>query len=59
MKSTGVPPQTGLAEDEIETLTGRIGFTNMVTAPDVAGFPEAHIALEVSWQVIASLFEGT
>jgi hypothetical protein len=34
---TGVAAQTGLAEATIETLTGRIGFTVMVTVFEVAG----------------------
>ena len=56
---TDVPAQTGLAEGEIVTLTGRFGFTTIVTAPDKAGLPVAQVALDVSIQVIASLFVGT
>ena len=45
---TEVPAQTGFAEAAIETLTGRIGFTVMVTVFDVAGFPDGQVAFEVS-----------
>ena len=55
---TVVPAQTGLAEGEIVTLTGRFGFTLIVTDPDKAGLPVAQVALDVSIQVIASLFVG-
>ena len=55
---TEVPAQTGFAEAAIETLTCSIGFTVMVTVFDVAGFPEEHVALEVSWHVIASPAKG-
>ena len=58
-KVTEVPEHTGLAEAPIETLTGRFGFTPIVTVFDVAGLPLAHVALEVNKQVIASLFIGT
>ena len=56
---TVVPAQTGLAEGEIDTLTGRFGFTTIVTDPDKAGLPVAQVALDVSIQVIASLLVGT
>jgi hypothetical protein len=55
---TLVPAQTGLAEAAIETLTGRFGFTVMVTAFEVAGLPVGHIAFEVSTQVIISPLAG-
>ena len=55
---TEVPAQTGFAEAAIETLTGSIGFTVMVTVFDVAGFPEGQVAFDVSWQVIASAATG-
>jgi hypothetical protein len=44
---TLVPEQMVVAEAEILTLTGRFGFTVMVTVFDVAGLPVAHVALEV------------
>jgi hypothetical protein len=55
---TEVPAQTGFAEGETETLTGKTGLTVMFTAGEVAGLPVAQVALEVSTQVIASLFTG-
>ena len=58
MKVTEVPAQTGLAEAEIDTLTGSIGFTVMVTVFEVAGLPVGQLAFEVKTQVIASLFAG-
>ena len=58
-KVTEIPEHTGLAEAPIETLTGRFGFTPMVTVFDVAGFPKGQVALEVNKQVIASLLTGT
>ena len=58
VKLTNVPAQIGLALAEIETLTGRIGFTVIVTILDKAGFPVAHVALEVKAQVINSLLNG-
>jgi hypothetical protein len=36
-----------VAEAEIFTLTGRLGFTVMVTVLDVAGLPVAQVAFEV------------
>jgi hypothetical protein len=35
----------------IDTLTGRFGFTVIVTVFDVAGFPVAQVALDVNTQV--------
>ena len=54
-----VPAQTGLAEADTEILTGSNGFTVITTAVEDAGFPVAQVALDVSWQVIASEFTGT
>ena len=59
MKVTEVPAQTGLADDAIDILTGRLGLTVIVNAAEVAGFPVVQVALEVSVQVIKSLFDGT
>ena len=56
---TDVPEHTGFAEAEIEILTGRFGFTIMVTVFDVAGLPVGQVALEVSTQETASLLTGT
>ena len=58
VKVTEVPAQTGLAEAETETLTGRLGFTVMVRVLEVAGLPVGQVALEVSTQVTRSLLEG-
>ncbi len=56
---TDVPEHTEFAEAAIETLTGRFGFTVMVTVFDVAGFPVGQVALEVRLQITTSLFVGT
>ena len=58
-KVTEVPAQTGLAEGETQTLTGRFGLTVIVTAADVAGLPVAQVAFEVSSQVIEFPLTGT
>ena len=58
-KGTEVPAQTGFAEGATDKLTGKSGLTVMVTVLDVAGLPVGHVALEVSTQTTASLFEGT
>jgi hypothetical protein len=57
-KLTEVPAQTVVADAEIETLTGRFGLTIIVTVFEMAGFPVAQVALEVSWQEIISAFIG-
>ena len=56
---TGSPAQAGFEEAVTATLTGKIGFIAIVTAFDVAGFPEMQAALEVSEQVTISRFTGT
>ena len=48
MKVTETPEQTGLADAETVTLTGKIGLTVIVTVLDVAGLPVAHVAFEVN-----------
>jgi len=53
---TLVPAQIVVADAEILTLTGRFGFTVMVTVLDVAGLPVAQVAFEVNTQVTTSLF---
>ena len=58
VKVTLLPSGTGLAEATIVRLTGRFGLTFMVTVPDVAGFPEAQLAFDVSEQLTWSLFTG-
>ena len=42
MNVTGVPAQTGFADGATVTLTGRFGFTVMITVLEVAGLPVAH-----------------
>jgi hypothetical protein len=54
VKVTEVPVQILLPDGAIETLTGRIGLTIMVTVLEEAG-PELHDALEVSTTSITSL----
>jgi len=48
---TEVPEQIVVALAAIITLTGRFGFTAIVTVLDVAGLPVAHVAFEVSTHV--------
>ena len=55
---TLVPEQIGFELAAMLTLTGRFGFTVMVTAAEVAGFPVAHVAFDIRMQVMASLFDG-
>ena len=56
VKVTLVPVQIVVDVAEILTLTGRFGFTVMVTVLDVAGLPVAQVALDVNTQVTTSLF---
>ena len=56
VKVTLVPEQIVVAVAAIETLTGRLGFTDMVIPADVAGFPVAHVALDVKTHVNISPF---
>jgi hypothetical protein len=49
---TEVPAQTGLAEAATDRLTGRLGFTVMVTVFEVAGLPVGQVAFEVRTQLI-------
>jgi hypothetical protein len=55
---TVVPWHTGFADAPIETLTGRFELTVIVIVLDVAGLPVAHVAFDVSTQLITSLFAG-
>ena len=48
---TLVPEQIVVADAEMLTLTGKLGFTVMVTVLEVAGLPVAQVALEVITQV--------
>ena len=51
VKVTEFPAQIGLAEAATEMLVGKLGFTVMPTALDVAGLPVAQMAFEVNTQV--------
>lgn len=51
VKVTLVPEQMVVADEEILTLTGRFGFTVMVTVLDVAGLPVTQVAFEVITQL--------
>ena len=53
-----MPAQTGLDEAAIDTLTGRSGFTVMVSVLETAGLPVVHVAFEVNMQVTALPFAG-
>lgn len=56
MKLTLVPEQIVVADAETLTLTGRFGFTVMVTGLEVAGLPVAQVAFDVITQVITLPF---
>ena len=55
---TAVPEHTGLAPANTVTLTGKFGFTVIVTVSEVAGEPVAQVALDVNTQVTASELLG-
>jgi hypothetical protein len=59
VKVTGVPAQMLLAEAEMLTLTGNTGFTVIVIALEVAGFPVAQVSEEVNTHVTTSPSAGT
>ena len=44
-----------VADADILTLTGKFGFTVMVTVFEVAGLPVAQVALDVMTHITASL----
>ena len=59
MKVTGRPSQNGFCDAPIETLTGRIGFTVIVMALDVAGLLLRQVVSEeVRTQVTTSPLTG-
>lgn len=58
VKVTGVPWQDGLALLDMETLTGRLGFTVIFTWFEKAGLPVAHEWLEVRRHVTTSPLVG-
>ena len=51
VKVTLVPAQIIVNDAEILILTGRFGFTVMVTVLDVAGLPVAQVALDVKTHI--------
>ena len=55
---TDAPAQTGLAVGETVIPTGRFGLTVMIIELDMAGFPVAQVASEISSHVILSPFIG-
>lgn len=58
VKITLDPAQTGFADGAIVILIGKSGLTIIVTVLEVAGFPLAHAAFEVSTQETISPFTG-
>ncbi len=52
VKVTAVPEQILLADAAMLTLTGRLGFTVIVTGAEVAGLPLGQARLEVTSQLI-------
>lgn len=54
VKVTLDPAQDGFEDAAIDTLTGRLALTVMVTAFEVAGLPETQLAFEVMEQVTIS-----
>ena len=55
---TAVPEHTGFAPANTLTLTGRFGFTVIVTVSEVAGEPVAQVALDDNTQLIVSELLG-
>ena len=53
-----VPEQTVVPGVDIDTLTGRIGLTVMVTEFEVAGFPPQNGTLDVRMHEMTSPFPG-
>ena len=58
MNVTEDPWQKGLADAEIEILTGRFGLTVIVIVLLVAGFPVGQRILEVRTHITMSPFTG-
>jgi hypothetical protein len=57
VRVTLVPAQIVVADAATDTLTGKFGLTIIVMPALVAGFPVAHVALEVNTTVTTSLLE--
>jgi hypothetical protein len=55
---TDVPLQMVDAVADMETLAGTDGVTVIMIELDVAGFPVAQTALEISWHVTTSPFDN-
>ena len=55
---TEVPAHTGFADAEIDTLTGRLAFTFIVIAFDVAGLPDGQVIFDVRTHVTTSSSAG-
>jgi hypothetical protein len=58
VKVTGLPRQKGFVSVLMVTLAGIAAFTIIVTGGEVAGFPLAHKALEVTTHVTTCPFTG-
>jgi hypothetical protein len=56
VKVTLVPEHIGFWDAATETLTGRLGFTVMLTVLEVAGLPDAQPSLDVRTQLTISPF---
>ena len=52
---TFVPSQIVVASAAIVMLTGRFGFTVIVTVSEVAGLPVEHVASDINTQYTSSL----
>ena len=55
---TELPAQNGFEDDIMDTLTGRLGLTVIVTGAEVAGLFTAQVAFELTVQVTPSPFKG-
>jgi hypothetical protein len=58
VKVTEVPAHTGLADGAMATLTGKTGFTVMVTELEVAGLPVEQARVEVMTTYTTSPLTG-
>jgi len=59
VKVTGANAQTGFVDVDINTLTGKIGFTVIVTVLDVAGLFNVQGSIDVITTDITSPLAGT
>ena len=58
VKVTELPAQKGFEDDIMDTVTGRLGLTVIVTGAEAAGLFTAHVAFELTVQVTPSPFKG-